>query len=901
MERSPASVLLVEGADPAVARRVADLIRGAKERLSLVAVVASPRAACELLTCDDRVDAVLLDAAQPEVDVGSAMAVLRAARQGVPVLLLEHAGAATASAPGADDRIDLESLEAPLLARAVEHAAERCRWVASSRGSLERAEAFLSACPAATFIKDASGRYVFANHRFEQALGLSRGGWRGRRDEDLLPAAAAALVRAHDAAVLDERRAIEFQETIVGLDGEREWLSFRFPIETDPGTVHVAGMAVDVTRRARGDQALHAAEAARSLMVQRKADALDALPAKVALVDHAGVVLAANEAWRSDGAELPPADAGFDLPDEGIAPADASRVVRGLHDVLAGVREAWSTTCRRGGSGRPDRRVEITAVMGRGSDLAKALVTVRDETGAMAVSAPTGGDGAVARLHRRVIETSHEGIWVTDREGRTTLANRRLASMLGREAAAMEGLRLSDVASPSEVRLAEAAERSSGGLPVQYEIELQAASGRRITVSVSACAMIDERGHAEGTLRMLDDVTERRATDRAVRETQQHLGRMQKLEAIGLLAEGVAHDINNLLTAVRGYAGLTRNALGADHPALESLDQVEEAARQASGVASSLLTFAKGGASEKAPVRLASIIDEAARLFRRTLGARINLAIDTRAGDDLWVQGDRTHLHQVITHLALNARDAVRERGGSIAIRLEPAQDGSDAGPWAAVVVEDDGSGMTPEVQGRIFDPFFTTKAEGEGMGLGLSMIHGIVKDHGGRIDVHSAPGEGSRFRVLLPCIAGPASPEPATTSEWSSRDQGARLPPGPALVVQESPMIRGVVGSMLASLGYDVVHASDMAGALDTVRDHGAATWLVVSDATLRDGSAKALLESLRTTMPGACGVAISDATPDEGTESPGLTTLRKPFRVADLEACLRRLGTGVAATTGG
>jgi signal transduction histidine kinase/CheY-like chemotaxis protein len=465
----------------------------------------------------------------------------------------------------------------------------------------------------------------------------------------------------------------------------------------------------------------------------------------------------------------------------------------------------------------------------------------------------------------------------------------------------MAGVRLADVAQPSEVRLAEAAERSSGGLPVQYELELTSKDGSLVTASVSACAMLDERGAVEATLRMLDDVTERRATDRAVRETQQQLGRMQKLEAIGLLAEGVAHDINNLLTAVRGYAGLTRSALGPDHPALESLDQVEEAARQASGVASSLLTFAKGGASEKSPVRLASVVEEAVRLFRRTLGARINLAVDTREGDDLWVQGDRTHLHQVITHLALNARDAVREQGGEISIRVEPAMDGSDAGPWAALVVEDDGSGMTSEVQARIFDPFFTTKPAGEGTGLGLSMIHGIVKDHGGRIDVHSTPGTGSRFRVVLPCVAGASSPAAATTAEWATPGVAPRLPPGPALVVQESPMIRGVVGSMLASLGYDVVHASDVASALEAAGDREASTWLVVSDTTLRDGSAKGLLESLRRVAPDTCGVAISDASPDAGTQSPGLATLRKPFRVADLEACLRTLGSTPAAMPDG
>jgi PAS domain S-box-containing protein len=899
MERSSANVVLVEGVDPAAARRVADLLAATVPRVTLAAVVASIRAARETLAGPTTVDAVLLDTSIPEADPAAAIAAIRATRPGMPIILLDD-GPGPSGDPsrrlGADDRLNVERLDAELLTRVLEHAIERHRWLAASMGAMERAEAFLAACPAATFIKDASGRYVFANERFEEALGLAPGGWRGRRDEDLLPAAAATMLRAHDAAVLDEGRSLEFQEIIPGLDGDREWLSHRFPLATSPGVTHVAGMAVEVTRRTRANETLRAAEAARLGAVQLRADAFDVVPAKVALLDEHGGVVAANDAWRRTCPEPAGGQAGLDLPDEGIAAADLQRVLRCVHDVAAGRREACSLTCGRAADGR---RVEIAAARTKGPGRAVAAVLIRETE---AEAGAGGGDDAAARLSRRVIETSHEGIWVTDREGRTTLTNRRLAAMLGRDDSEMAGVRLADVAQPSEVRLAEAAERSSGGLPVQYELELTSKDGSLVTASVSACAMLDERGAVEATLRMLDDVTERRATDRAVRETQQHLGRMQKLEAIGLLAEGVAHDINNLLTAVRGYAGLTRSALGPDHPALESLDQVEEAARQASGVASSLLTFAKGGASEKSPVRLASVVEEAVRLFRRTLGARINLAVDTREGDDLWVQGDRTHLHQVITHLALNARDAVREQGGEISIRVEPAMDGSDAGPWAALVVEDDGSGMTSEVQARIFDPFFTTKPAGEGTGLGLSMIHGIVKDHGGRIDVHSTPGTGSRFRVVLPCVAGASSPAAATTTaEWATPGVAPRLPPGPALVVQESPMIRGVVGSMLASLGYDVVHASDVASALEAAGDREASTWLVVSDTTLRDGSAKGLLESLRRVAPDTCGVAISDASPDAGTQSPGLATLRKPFRVADLEACLRTLGSTPAAMPDG
>ncbi|HYE62613.1 MAG TPA: response regulator [Phycisphaerales bacterium] len=395
------------------------------------------------------------------------------------------------------------------------------------------------------------------------------------------------------------------------------------------------------------------------------------------------------------------------------------------------------------------------------------------------------------------------------------------------------------------------------------------------------------------------DITERRRAEQALREADEKLRQSQKMEAVGQLASGIAHDFNNLLTAIRGYASLARNTLSTNHPALESLDQVEEASRQATGVAGALLTFARKAHTEKEPVKLCEAVESAARLFRRTLPPTVRLILDLNDADDLWVSADSTQLQQVVINLGLNARDAIGEQDGTLTVAVVPARkDGTPIRrktrnghlpekPEAVnLVVRDTGSGMSPDVKARIFEPFFTTKPRGRGTGLGLAVIHGIVQEHNGTITVDSAPAKGSTFTVTLPLTAAPVREEPQ--DEQTPELLGGGL----ALLAEDNQLVRGLLASMLSTLGYEIAHASSAEQALKIAASMHLGIDLLVADELLPGKSGIQLLEELRSRGQAMSAIIVA-ASPDSPRPelSPGVVMLNKPFQLADIRNALAEL----------
>jgi two-component system cell cycle sensor histidine kinase/response regulator CckA len=390
------------------------------------------------------------------------------------------------------------------------------------------------------------------------------------------------------------------------------------------------------------------------------------------------------------------------------------------------------------------------------------------------------------------------------------------------------------------------------------------------------------------------DITERRRAEKALREADEKLRQSQKMEAVGQLASGIAHDFNNLLTAIRGYASLARSTLSAQHPALESLNQVEEATRQATGVAGALLTFARKAKTEKVPVQVAHAVEVAARLFRRTLPPSVRLVMDTHEAQDLWVSADDTQLQQVIINLGLNARDAMGEAGGTLTVSVKPARaDGTPVtrrGPGAEVPqavnisVQDTGIGMTPEIKARIFEPFFTTKPRGRGTGLGLAVIHGIVQEHGASISVQSEPGKGSTFTVTFPLI-----PAPARTEE-PGEAPAEPIRGGLALLAEDNTLVRGLLASMLSALGYEIAHASTAEQALKLAASMNLQIDLLVVDQDLPGRGGLALLHDLRERGQATSAVIVA-AHPSEPIEDAGVVLLHKPFQLADLRRAIAGL----------
>jgi len=363
-----------------------------------------------------------------------------------------------------------------------------------------------------------------------------------------------------------------------------------------------------------------------------------------------------------------------------------------------------------------------------------------------------------------------------------------------------------------------------------------------------------------------------------LRASDEQLRQSQKLEAVGQLASGVAHDFNNLLTAIQGYVGLAKTSLPPNHPAIESLEQVEEASRQATGVAHALLTFTRRGTGQRRTVELGSVVDPALKLLRRTLPASIDLRMEP-SEVPLWVDADATQLQQVILNLTINARDAM-PTGGVVRVRIEAA------GPReAAIIVSDEGTGMSEAVQTRLFEPFFTTKPKGAGTGLGLSIVHGIIAEHGGRIVVRSRPGIGSTFRVFLPIVDAP------TDGPHHSKP-AAELARGSVLVLEDDSLVRGLMCSMLNSLGYEAVPASNAAAADALVAsDRPFTAALIDIELPGRSGAdALALWRQQGRTFPAILVTGLAEGK-DLGESLAGTAVLQKPFRLSDLRDVLTNI----------
>ncbi|MDX2131601.1 MAG: ATP-binding protein [Planctomycetota bacterium] len=415
--------------------------------------------------------------------------------------------------------------------------------------------------------------------------------------------------------------------------------------------------------------------------------------------------------------------------------------------------------------------------------------------------------------------------------------------------------------------------------------------------SYAGAAMISSRGEVLGLVAVLDDrplpaecsqllvlvqvfasraaaELERVRAEEALRRREEMARQADRMEAIGRLASGVAHDFNNLLTAIRAYASLATATLPAEHPARESLSQVENAARQATGVTNSLLSFARGSRSGTARACVGPMVASAARLFRRMAPADLRLEVETTEADAVWIDAQESHIEQVVINLLMNAADASAP-GGRVRLEAGRARSGE-----AMIRVQDWGSGMSPQVRARIFEPFFTTKPEGKGTGLGLPTARRVIEEHGGRLELETAPGKGASFTVYLP-----SRPAPETASAQEPESQVGLGAGRRAMVVEENAMVRGLLASMLEALGFEVT----VSGSMPTGAEGGA-------DLIVSGPGPEAWRGAGR--EPGAPGVRWVFVTEQERREGDredavsGVARVRKPFKLSDLRAAIEATG---------
>jgi signal transduction histidine kinase/CheY-like chemotaxis protein len=393
------------------------------------------------------------------------------------------------------------------------------------------------------------------------------------------------------------------------------------------------------------------------------------------------------------------------------------------------------------------------------------------------------------------------------------------------------------------------------------------------------------------------EMAERHRTEDALRRSEAQLRQAQKMEAVGRLAGGVAHDFNNLLTAIMGYSQLLRSRPGVGKDALQDIAEVEKAAARAASLTRQLLAFSRQQRLLPRVLDLNQVIVETDKMLRRLIGEDIDLL--TVAAPDLGhVKTDPGQIEQVLLNLAVNARDAMPE-GGKLTIEtanvtLDEAaihgREGLSPGAYVMLAVSDNGVGMDAETKARIFEPFFTTKEIGRGTGLGLSTVHGIIKQSGGHVEAYSEPGHGATFKVYLPRVDAPLdvpAPIPASSTGLNGSET--------ILVVEDEDLVRRVVCEGLRLRGYRVIEARDRTEALATCDDcqrRRIALDLMVSDVVMPGLSIAELLDRLRVGYPSLRILYMSGYTDramsHQGVVPTGAAYLQKPFT---LDALVRKV----------
>ena len=496
------------------------------------------------------------------------------------------------------------------------------------------------------------------------------------------------------------------------------------------------------------------------------------------------------------------------------------------------------------------------------------------------------------RLARSILEHVAEAVVVCSPDGRVLRANQEASSLSGGHvigASFPEAFPLQFPAvSGGAQELLDAA--LSGRRFSMMEAVLPACVGKTLELLVSCGPLHDSTSDVAGAVVTMVNITERKMVEERLRQSQ-------RLESVGRLAGGVAHEVNNQMTVVLGFADILSNDSRLPPRVREDIKQIHRAAERSAAITAQLLAFSRKQILVPQVMDLNVVIRDFETVMRQMLGPkaiRLDLGLSPTA---LVVLGDRGQLEQVLLNLVRNARDATDD-GGSITVETGEMVLNSDAfraqgvdarpGSYAVVTVCDTGAGMSPDVLGHIFEPFFTTKRLGEGTGLGLSTVYGIVKQSNGYIWATSELGRGTTFHVYLPTSRAPQPVD--TTGEPPAAGRH-----GTVLIVDDEPGVRAMMSRALSEAGFVVVEAADGQEALDSLQRLPGPPSAVITDMVMHGMDGKELVRRIVNVFPGVPVLLISGSTDDDmvhlGSQDWDHHFLQKPFSAGDLAHRVRTL----------
>lgn len=641
--------------------------------------------------------------------------------------------------------------------------------------------ALLDSIPDLIFLKDRDSVYLGCNRAFADWFGVDPQWLEGRTDYDLVPfhRELATFFRSHDRAMLAEGRARRFEETVVGANGRTILLeTLKTPFFGPSGEVlGLIGVSRDVTAAAQARDALRDSEERVRLLLQSTLDGIFG-------VDRTGICTLANPA----GARL-----------LGFASTDAmiGRAVHGLLPVLANgvtgsLQDETVTRCD-GSSFAADIRA---APLMRDGEVIGTVARVTDVT-------ERRRNQDHLRTLSQALDQSRMAVVIADIRGHVSYANPRVTDMTGLARHDIPTLdALLAVLLPAAGQGALGLWRTVlAGESWRQELPLRLPGRSAIRVLLRVFPIQDADGQTTNLLCLAEDIT-------GHHQAEEHIRRVQKMEAVGVLAGGIAHDFNNILLVITGYAHLVFDRLAADDDTRDDVQQIIGAAQRAKDLVGQLLTFSRQDMAEMQVIDLHRTVEEAVKLIAAAIPPAIHLRVISD-GAPMTVLAADNQIHQVLVNLCRNAADAIGEAGrvdGSIVVSLahasvaEPRPLGRatlEPGRYVCLTVADNGCGIPAAMQERIFEPFFTTKPVGKGTGLGLAAVHGIAGRHGALIDVVSSSDLGTSISLYFPYHDAGAN---GRTGGGVSR----------ILVIGGDEATRGMTARLLRSQGVRVVSTGD-------------------------------------------------------------------------------------------
>lgn len=758
------------------------------------------------------------------------------------------------------------------------------------RQSEEKYRSLFENVPGGIFQTGRDGRFVSVNYTLAELLGYDS------PEEMLLSISDVATQlyvnpseRERLMAMLEKERVVRgFEMRFRRRDDGEVWVLINIRAVEDPeGGRYYEGTVEDITRRRQMETALRENEAFAQSLIRYLHDA-------VIILSWEGEILFANESAVRIV--------------EGASPEDiiGRNMVNFLHP--DSLQKAWEDSVAvRGGVEGFLSEYRLITVKGRdvwvGSVGGKIpfrgreanIVCLRDVTDhRQAMDALRDSE----EKYRTVVENAMEAIFVVQ-DGRLVFGNRATCEFTGYSEVELLSRPFEEFLHPEDREMIFRRHETpwrSGGVPTLYPLRVVHRDGQTVWGELRAALVEWEERPA--TLSFLVDITERKRLEEERERLQTQLNQAQKMESVGRLAGGVAHDFNNMLQAIVGYTELAARIVKTDDPLARYIQGIRKAADHAAGTTQQLLAFARRQPVTPQVLGLNETVEGMLGMIRRLIGEDIDLTWSP-GGKSLTVFIDPAQISHILVNLCINARDAIVGPGRitieTDVVDLDEAfclRDPScSPGSYAVMAVSDTGCGMDKEILANIFDPFYTTKEVGKGTGLGLAVVYGIVKQNKGYIKVYSEPGRGSTFRIYLPLHR-----QETARPVGADVDEGIKLPDrGTILVVEDEVVITEMMVKMLTALGYEVLAASSPADALRLAGDHHRNIDLLITDVVMPAMNGRELAVRVQSLRGNIKCIFMSGYTADiiahHGVLDTNINFLQKPFSMETLGKKVREV----------